>query len=141
MPEATSQRFEFLSPEWLRAVAALRAAPHDPEPAPAVAVTVNLVVTDVPFSPAADVLAHVDTSSGSLVIDEGHRDPSDLRVTVAWSTAKALLVEGDQQAAMSAFLEGKIRVEGDVGKLLAFQSGVVDESTHATARAIRALTA
>lgn len=140
MPGDETQRYEFLSPDWLRAVAALRAS--EPEAVEGVvAVRVNLVVTEVPFAPGSDLEAHVDTSRGTLVIDEGHLDAPDLSVTVAWATAKALLVDGDQQAAMSAFFEGKIRVEGDVGKLLAFQSGVVDESTHATARAIRALTA
>lgn len=134
------QRYEFLSDDWLRAVAGLRAS--EPESVPgATAVAVNLVVTEVPFAPGTQLKAHVDTTAGTLVIDEGHLERSDLTVTVAWATAKALLIEGDQQAAMSAFLEGKIRVEGDVAKLLAFQHGVVDESTHATARRIRDLTA
>ncbi len=141
MPDAPTERYEFLTAEWLAAVGELRARAHDHEPAPAIGVTVNLVVTEVPFSPGTDLEAHVDTSSGTLVIDEGHLATADLRVTISWSTAKALLIEGDQQAAMGAFLEGRIRVEGDVGKLLAFQNGVIDESTHATARAIRALTA
>ena len=38
------------------------------------------------------------------------------RVTVDWATAKALLVDGNPQAAMGAFMEGKVRIEGDVGE-------------------------
>jgi hypothetical protein len=100
----------------------------------------NLIVTEVPFS-SNDVLAHVDTSRGGLVIDRGHLESPDLSVTVTWATAKALLVEGNPQAALSAFMQGKVRIEGDVGKLMAFQSGVVDASTQQVAARVRALTA
>jgi hypothetical protein len=134
------ERYEFLSDAWLDAVAALRDASADAT-APAMPVSVNLVVTEAPFSPGEDLLVHADTSNGSLIVGRGHLDRADVTITVGWATAKALLVEGNQQAAMSAFLEGKIRVEGDVGKLLALQSGVVDEATHETARAVKAFTA
>ena len=140
MPEGDAPRYEFLSEDWLAAVAELRSQRTEPEGG-ALKVAVNLVVTEVPFSPGRDLHAHVDTTTGALVIDAGHVPHADLSITVAWATAKALLIEGDQQAAMGAFLEGRVRVEGDVGKLLAFQSGVVDESTHEAARAIRAFTA
>lgn len=139
MPNGDVTRYEFLSDEWLRAVNELRANESLPR-AVIAPVSVNLVVTEVPFS-AEPVLAHVDTTGGSLLIDAGPLERADVTITVAWATAKALLVEGNQQAAMSAFLEGKVRVEGDVGKLLAFQSGVADEATHATAATIRAFTA
>jgi hypothetical protein len=140
VPTPDVERYEFLSDGWLDAVAALRDA-SDHAAAPAMAVSVNLVVTEVPFSPGEDLLVHADTSAGSLIVGRGHLARADVTITVAWATAKALLVEGNQQAAMSAFLEGKVRVEGDVGKLLAFQSGVIDESTHETARTIKAFTA
>jgi hypothetical protein len=100
----------------------------------------NLVVTDVPFS-AQPVSAHVDTSKGGLVIEEGHLASPDLTVQVDWATAKALLIDGNPQAAMGAFMEGKIRIEGDVAKLMSLQSGIVDASTQQAAKRIRALTA
>jgi hypothetical protein len=140
VPTGDEPRYEFLSEAWLDAVAALRDAPH-PATTPAVPVSVNLVVTDVPFAPGEDLLVHADTSSGSLIVGRGHLERADVTITVAWATAKALLVEGNQQAAMGAFLEGKIRVEGDVGKLLTLQSGVIDETTHETARTIKSFTA
>jgi hypothetical protein len=141
VPTPDEQRYEFLSDEWLDAVAALRNASDGAPATPATTVSVNLVVTDVPFSPGQDLRVHADTSSGSLIVGRGHLEHADVTITVAWSTAKALLVEGNQQAAMNAFLEGKVRVEGDVGKLLALQSGVIDESTHETARTIKSFTA
>ena len=81
----------------------------------------NLVVTEVPFS-SEDLLAYVDTSKGGLVIDRGQLDGPDLSIMVTWASAKSLLVEGNPQAALSAFMEGIVRIEGDVGKLMAFQS-------------------
>ncbi|HEV3213834.1 MAG TPA: SCP2 sterol-binding domain-containing protein [Acidimicrobiales bacterium] len=136
--EAT-ERYEFLSDEWLGAVKALRDEYAAEGATAPVELRANLVVTEVPFS-SSDVLAHVDTSKGGLVIEQGHLAAPDLTVQVDWATAKALLVDGNPSAAMSAFMEGKIRIEGDVAKLMSLQSGIVDASTQQAARRIRALT-
>jgi hypothetical protein len=133
-------KFEFLSDDWIAAVGALRDAYELDAMSAPVILRANLVVTEVPFS-SDDLLAHVDTSRGGLAINRGHLASPDLSVTVTWATAKALLVEGNSQAALSAFMEGKIRIEGDVGKLMAFQSGVIDASTQQIATQVRALTA
>jgi hypothetical protein len=137
--DAAVQTYEFLSDEWLDAVKRLRDEYEAEGLTAPVELTVNLVVTEVPFSDH-DLLAHVDTSSGGLVIEQGHLDSPDLSVTVNWVTAKALLVDGNPHAAMGAFMEGKVRIEGDVAKLMSFQSGVVDSSTQQAAARIRALT-
>ena len=131
--------YEFLSDEWMAAVAALRDEYDLDATSAPVTLRANLIVTEVPFS-SEDLLAHVDTSRGGLAIDRGHLASPDLSVTVTWATAKALLVEGNPQAALSAFMEGKVRIEGDVGKLMAFQSGVIDASTQQIAARVRALT-
>ncbi len=135
-----THKFEFLSDEWIAAVALLRDEYHTEGLRAPVTLRANLVVTEVPFS-SEDLLAYVDTSGGGLVIDRGQLEGPDLSIMVTWATAKALLVEGNPQAALSAFMEGKVRIEGDVGKLMAFQSGVVDPSTQQVAARIRALTA
>jgi SCP-2 sterol transfer family protein len=137
--EAT-ETYEFLSDAWLAAVRALRDEYAAQGATAPVELRVNLIVTEVPFSDR-DVSAHVDTSKGGLIIEEGHLDAPDLHVQVDWATAKALLVDGNPQAAMGAFMEGKVRIEGDVAKLMSLQSGIVDASTQQAARRIRALTA
>jgi hypothetical protein len=137
-PDGT-ETYEFLSDEWLVAVKALRDEYTAQGVSSPVALTVNLVVTEVPFS-ATDLLAHVDTSNGGLEIEEGHLERADLAVTVDWLTAKALLVDGNPQAAMGAFMEGKVRIEGDVSKLIAFQNGVANTGTQHVAARIRAIT-
>jgi putative sterol carrier protein len=97
-----------------------------------------LVVNEVPDSGSID--AHVDTSSGDLDIERGHLESAELTVTLDYETAKALLVEGNPQAAMSAFMAGKIRIDGDMSKLMAMQGTAALGDTTELASRIRAIT-
>jgi putative sterol carrier protein len=99
----------------------------------------NLVIGAVPFGEGT-VLAHVDTSTGELVLDTGHIDPIDLTVSLDYEVAKAILVEGNPQAGIQAFMSGKIRVEGDIAKLMALQSATPDPSAAEIAARILAIT-
>jgi putative sterol carrier protein len=101
----------------------------------------NLVVTQVPFSDE-DILAHLDTSSGELELDTGHLETQDLKVTVDYDTAKAILIEGNPQAGMQAFMQGKVRVEGDMAKLMALTSspGAADANAAELAQRLRDIT-
>ena len=56
----------------------------------------NLVITEVPFGDGA-IDAHLDTTGGSLKLETGHIDLVDLKVTLDYATAKAILVEGNPQ--------------------------------------------
>jgi putative sterol carrier protein len=103
------------------------------------AIKMNLLVNEVPWG--AEVAAHVDTTQGALIVEEGHLDEVDLHVTVDYGTARALLVDGQPQAAMAAFMAGKIRVDGDLAKLMAVQSTSPDEAALAFAAEVRSLTA
>ncbi len=49
----------------------------------------------------------------------GHVDSPDVTLTLDYQTARAIFVEGTADAAMSAFMQGKVRVEGDLAKLIA----------------------
>lgn len=129
---------EFLTPEWIAAVKELRAAHPEAGSAIPVVVRMNLEVNETPWGDV--VLAHVDSSEGALLIDEGHLDDVDLHVTVDYGTAKALLVEGNPQAAMSAFMAGKIRIDGDMAKLMVLQGAGPDADALAFAEAVRVLT-
>ncbi|NBV26286.1 MAG: hypothetical protein EBR99_03120, partial [Actinobacteria bacterium] len=62
----------------------------------------NLIVTEVPFS-SQEIQANLDTRVGTLALEEGHASDPHLTVTITWATAKALLIDGQPQAAMSAF--------------------------------------
>jgi hypothetical protein len=120
-------KYPFLSDDWVtearRIYAEVEAAGAlSREPAP-VTVRVNLVVNEVPFSPSP-VEAHVDTSTGRVAIDTGHLPGPDVTVSLDYATARSLFVSGDVQAAMQAFLTGRIKVDGDLTKLLDPRSGI-----------------
>jgi putative sterol carrier protein len=130
--------YDFLSDEWLAEARQIRGEYKGLATPNANPVRINLVVTEVPDRGQVD--AHVDTSSGELDIEHGHLDGVDLKVTLDYETAKALLIDGNSQAAMSAFMAGKIRVDGDMSKLLAMQgSGPLGETEELAAR-IREIT-
>jgi putative sterol carrier protein len=74
------------------------------------------------------------------MVDTGHIDSPDLTVTVDYETAKAILVDGDAQAAMQAFMSGRIKIDGDMTLLLALQSTPVDPVHQELAARVREIT-
>jgi hypothetical protein len=80
----------------------------------------NQHITDVPFGDG-ELQAHLDTTSGEVELEFGFLADADLQVTLDYETARAIFVDLDAQAAMAAFLSGKIRVDGDLTKLMAMQ--------------------
>jgi putative sterol carrier protein len=115
-------KYPFLSDEWLAEAKKIRAEYSGKVPPAAHVVKMNQIVTDVPFS-GGTIEAHMDTSSGEIEMDLGHIDNADVTVTLDYDTAKAILVEGNPQAGMQAFMAGKIKVSGDMTKLMAMQGG------------------
>ena len=100
----------------------------------------NLVITGVPFGEGT-IDAHMDTTSGELELDTGHLETQDLKVTVDYDTAKAILIEGNPQAGMQAFMAGKVKVDGDMAKLMALQAAPApDGSAAEMAAALKAIT-
>jgi putative sterol carrier protein len=133
--------YPFLSDEWLEEARNIRAEyAGKTQPIPNV-VRMNLVITNVPFGEGT-IDAHMDTSSGELELDTGHLETQDLKVTVDYDTAKAILIEGNPQAGMQAFMAGKVKVEGDMAKLMALQSAPApDASTAEMATRLKDITA
>ncbi|MGH9079643.1 MAG: SCP2 sterol-binding domain-containing protein, partial [Acidimicrobiales bacterium] len=131
--------YQFLSDEWLDEARSIRSEFDGKGGAISQAIRMNLVIGEVPFGPGT-VDAHVDTTSGELVLDTGHIDPVDLKVSLDYDVAKAILVEGNPQAGMQAFMSGKIKVEGDIAKLMALQSLPPDPVAAEIASRIQAMT-
>lgn len=133
--------YPFLSPDWMNAARTLRETLPRPDIAPPVAVRMNLVVTDTPFD--TDVQGHVDTTDGEVVIEDGHLDGPDLTVTVDYETARAIFIDQDAAAAMQAFMGGRIKVDGDLTKMLAMQASAAapDANAQGLADALREITA
>ena len=121
-------QYPFLSDEWLAESRKIREEYRDRVPKIPVTVRMNQIINEVPFGDGV-IHAYVDTSSGQLDIETGHLESPDLTVTLSYGTAKAILIDGDAQAAMNAFLGGRIKVDGDVTKMLALQVGAAGSSS------------
>lgn len=131
----------FLSDAWMEAAREVRAKYHDQVPEVTQVIRMNLVVTDVPTG-AGTVRAYLDTSSGTLEMELGELDAADVTVTTDYATAAALFVERDPAAGMQAFMAGKVKVQGDMMKLMALQTAMPsDEVTAQVDAEIRAITA
>src|SRR4051812_18437460 len=101
----------------------------------------NLVINDAPADVAEGPIdIHMDTSSGDVLLDFGHLENPELTVTLDYDTAKAILVEGNPQAGMQAFMAGKIKVQGDMTKLMAMQQGAPDPTAVQVAARIKEIT-
>lgn len=110
----------FLSSDWFEALDSI----HDqmPEPPPAMKdLVLNIVVQG---GPDGDTEARLD--GGHFA--PGLADGASTKLFVPYDIAKALFIEGNPQAAMQAFMSGKIRVEGDISKMMAMQAAGTAQS-------------
>ena len=133
--------YPFLSAEWIEAAKKIRGEAGAPATPPAHTIRMNQVITGAPFNDGAPIQAHMDTSSGEIEMDLGHLENPDLTVTLDYDTAKAILVDGNPQAGMQAFMAGKIKVEGDMTKMMALQAGAPDPQAVEIANKIKEITA
>ncbi|NBR01188.1 MAG: hypothetical protein EBT97_12235 [Actinobacteria bacterium] len=105
--------FPFLSSEWMDAARAIRAKYQDQAPKITAVIRINQVITDVPFGDGT-VKSYMDTSTGAM---------------------------NDQAAAMQAFMGGKIKVAGDMMKMMALQTQMPQtDITAKVAEEIKAIT-
>ncbi|HZT65453.1 MAG TPA: SCP2 sterol-binding domain-containing protein [Acidimicrobiales bacterium] len=132
-------KYPFLSDQWMEEARKVREEYRGQGQKAPVAVKMNQVITNVPFGDGT-VNAHMDTSSGELEMDLGHIESPDLTVTIDYDTAKAIFVDGNPQAGMQAFMAGKIKVEGDMTKLMAMQAGAPDPTALEVAGKIKDIT-
>src|ERR1041384_7849211 len=105
--------YPFLSDAWFDAVEGLRdKVPAAPEEIADIAV--NMVVTG---GPDGDRTLHF--AGGRF--DRGLVEGAPTTVTVPHRVARSMLVDLDPEVAITAFMTGEIRVEGDVSRLMALQ--------------------
>ncbi|MEY2418923.1 MAG: hypothetical protein QOG90_1603 [Actinomycetota bacterium] len=132
-------KYPFLSDEWMDAAKAIREEYKGKGAPVAHVVKMNQIITDVPFGEGT-INAHMDTTSGEMEMDTGHIENPDVTVTLDYGTAKAIFVDGNPQAGMQAFMSGKIKVQGDMTKLMAMQSGAADPVADELAKKIAEIT-
>ncbi len=130
----------FLSDEWMDAARAIRTKYEGRATEVTQVIRINQVITDVPFGEGT-VHSYLDTSSGRVVMELGELDDADATVTTDYLTAKALFVDQDPAAGMQAFMAGKVKVQGDMMKLMAMQTALPnDETAQQVADEIKAIT-
>ena len=117
--------YPFLSDEWMAAAREIREEYRGKTPPMAHKVRMNQVITDVPFG-TGTVESHMDSSSGEMEFELGHVAEPDVTVTVDYATAKAIFVDQNPQAGMQAFMAGKVKITGDMTKLMALMQGGPD---------------
>ncbi len=112
-------KYQFLSDEWFAKVDEL-VGEHGAA-APGTDILMNLTVTDTPFG--AERLMHMGAENGRGHWGIGHADGADLHLTTDYATAKEVFISGDPTAGMQAFMSGRVKVQGDMAKLMAAQAG------------------
>lgn len=136
--------FAFLSDEWIAKAEEIYAKAEDRIAAEgrgdAPAITMNLVMKNVPFQ-EGELLAHVDSTEGIFKIERGPLEDAEVKLTLDYNIARSILLDGDAQVGMRAFLGGKIRVEGNMTKLLALRNAASTKGETAVLDALRAITA
>jgi SCP-2 sterol transfer family len=129
----------FLSEEWMVAARAIYDEHAHDAPTFPHKVRINLVATDVPFGDGK-VRAYIDTSEGQIRMDLGQLDKPDTTVTTDYGTARMAFVMQDQQAVLQAFMAGRVKIQGDMTKLLLLQAVAPDDRARSVAAQLKAIT-
>jgi hypothetical protein len=130
---------QFLTPEWWEAVHAIRDKYADQASPVPYKIKLNQAITGAPFGDG-EVRFHIDTTDGTMRMEPGALDDPEVTVTTDYETARKIIVEQDQAAAMQAFMSGKIKVQGDMTKLMMMQGAPPDDAAKAVAGEIKAIT-
>ena len=137
--------YQFLSTEWVAAARDIRDKYKAQTPPITVVVKINMVITHAPFDETT-VKGFIDTSSGDMALELGELTDPEATVTTDYETASKLFVDQDPSAVMQAFMSGKIKIDGDMMKVMGMQTAIPQTGDAATialaiAAEIKAITA
>ncbi len=113
----------FLTDDWMAAAHEIRERYQARLPEITASIRINQVITEAPFGDGT-VHLYVDTSSGEFLLELGQLDEPDAVVMTDYETARAMMVDQDPTVAMQSFMAGKIKVQGDMMKLMAMQTAI-----------------
>ena len=132
---------EFLSDDWMEAVKAIRDKYADQAPEVPYKIRMNQVISGAPFNDGADIHIYMDTTDGKMTLEKGELEEPEVTVSTDWDTARKIFVDQDQAAGMQAFMSGKIKVQGDMTKLMMMNAAPPDEVAKSVAAEIKEMTA
>ena len=122
----------FLSDEWFAKVKELTEEVN-PEIPPATAdLKLNITVTGDE--------GDIEFSMGGGRMEKGHVDHPTVKITLPIDLARKMFIERDQSAGMQAFFSGKMKIEGDMSKMMALQNVKPTESLQLLTARVREIT-
>jgi SCP-2 sterol transfer family len=114
------RQVRYLSARWIDAARhAIAADPSLPAALAGITLTVEQTVED---GPDGTVSWHIAITDGAASLVPGPAEKPDLRFTTAYATAAA--IASGALAAQRAFVEGRLRVGGDLSLLTAHQRAI-----------------
>jgi len=116
--EVVADKYPFLSDAWFDAAEKV-IAEHAAVAPPGASVVMNLEVTDGDRT----VEFYMGARDGATMFGTGKTDGADVTLSTDIDTARAVFLDGNPQAGMQAFMAGKVRVQGDMTKLMAGAGG------------------
>lgn len=123
---------KYLSDEWFDKVKELTEEVN-PEISPQAAeLKINMTVT------SDDGNCDCCLNGGKL--EKGHLTDAPTKVTVPLVFAKRIFIDQDQAAGMQAFMSGKLKIEGDMSRMMALQGIQPTESQKKLQEMIRGIT-
>jgi putative sterol carrier protein len=122
-----TDKHAFLSDGWFEAAAKL-IDHHSADGPPAPNLVMNLEVTD--GDKQTDF--HMGAKDGQTLFGKGHTDGADLTLSTDIETAREVFVANNPAAGMQAFMAGKVRIQGDMTKLMMAQAGGQGGNTQLT---------
>lgn len=106
---------QFLSGDWFTEADRLQAEIAPPVPEAIAKLVINLTVT---AGPSGDVEARMEAGRMTL----GHAEEAPTTLSLPYDVARQMFIDGDQNAAMQAFMSGQIKVEGDMAAVMGMQA-------------------
>ena len=113
-----ADKYAFLSDEWFDAAGKL-VAEHSADGPPAPSLVMNLEVTDGENNTTE---FHMGARDGATLFGKGHIDGADSRSPPISRLPRGLRGEQPRRG-MQAFMAGKVRIQGDMTKLMMAQAG------------------
>lgn len=132
---------KFLSEEWVTLARAIQEEYKGKGTPPIAQARINLTITEVPVEVnPGPISAKIDTTDGAAELDLGNFDSPDASISLEYDTAKAFLVEGNPQVVMQAVMSGKVKISGDMTKVLALGQTAPDETALELGNRLRDIT-
>lgn len=127
---------QFLTDSWFEEVEKLRAQAGDiPVPDVVKNAVINVSVTGHPEG--GDKQVRMDGGE----FKRGHAEGAPTKISVPYDVAKAMFIDGDQNAGMQAFMSGQIVIEGDMTVMMQMQAaGEPSPEAKALTEKVKAIT-